>query len=70
LLVLRCSDLARSKAFYEALGLEFWAVWRQNDNGNRFSISSGHPRAAAERLRADLGQLGHKQMYWTSAEDA
>jgi len=154
LLVLRCTDLAKSKAFYEALGLAFqsekhgagpahwscliggtvlelypaskplalperlgfhvvdvrvataaaasaggrvegpglvvdpdgrkieltatgtveasqasWAVWRQDDNGNRFLISSGHTRADAERLSAEFEQRGHEQMYWISPDD-
>jgi lactoylglutathione lyase len=47
-----------------------WAVWRQDDNGNRFLISSGHSRADAERLCAEFEHRGHKQMYWTSPEDA
>jgi catechol 2,3-dioxygenase-like lactoylglutathione lyase family enzyme len=150
LLVLRCADLAASKAFYEALGLEFrdekhetgpahfscqlgslvfelypvseppsslerlgfrvldveavtnaalraggrldrhgvlvdpdgrkiellgsraaeirWAVWRQDDHGNRFLISGGHSRMEAERLCLEFEARGHKQIYWASPE--
>jgi catechol 2,3-dioxygenase-like lactoylglutathione lyase family enzyme len=150
LLVLRCSDLAASRAFYEALGLEFrdekhgtgpehfscrvgalvlelypvsdppsslerlgfrvldvesvtkaavlaggrlerpgvlldpdgrkvelhgaraaeirWAVWRQDDHGNRFLISGGHARTEAERLCLEFEARGHKQIYWVSPD--
>jgi catechol 2,3-dioxygenase-like lactoylglutathione lyase family enzyme len=150
LLVLRCADLAASKAFYDALGLEFreerhgtgpahfscqlgtlvfelypaaepssslerlgfrvldveavtsaalraggrlerpgvlvdpdgrkiellgfrapvvrWAVWRQDDHGNRFLISRGHSRTEAERLCLEFEARGHKQTYWASPE--
>jgi hypothetical protein len=39
-------------------------VWRQDDNGNRFLISTGHERAEAERICAEFEARGHKQMYW------
>lgn len=45
-----------------------WQIWRQDDNGNRFMISSGHRRAEAERIAAEFEARGHKQMYWVSPE--
>jgi catechol 2,3-dioxygenase-like lactoylglutathione lyase family enzyme len=47
-----------------------WTVWRQDDNGNRFSISSGHRRAEAERICLEFEHRGHKQMYWVAPDDA
>src|SRR5689334_3051682 len=32
-----------------------WAVWRQDDNGNRFLVSEGHSQAEAERIVAEYG---------------
>ena len=45
-----------------------WAVWRQDDLGNRFSISGGHTRAEAERLCLEFEARGHKQIYWVSPD--
>ncbi|MFT3765666.1 MAG: VOC family protein [Minicystis sp.] len=46
-----------------------WAVWRQDDNGNRFLISAEHTREEAERLRDEYEARGHKQLYWVSPHD-
>lgn len=43
-----------------------WAVWRQDDNGNRFEVSRGHSREEALQLVADYESRGHKQHYWAS----
>ncbi len=45
-----------------------WAVWRQDDHGNRFLISGGHPRVEAERLCLEFEARGHKQIYWVCPE--
>jgi hypothetical protein len=47
---------------------ETWAVWRQDDNGNRFEISGGHSYEEADRLRAEFEARGHKQLYWVVRE--
>lgn len=47
-----------------------WSVWRQDDNGQRFRISSGHSRVDAERACAEFEAKGHKQLYWVSPDDA
>ena len=44
-----------------------WSVWRQDDNGNRFLISTGHTRAEAQRICEMFEAKGHKQTYWISA---
>jgi lactoylglutathione lyase len=46
-----------------------WTVWRQDDNGQRFRISSGHLRTDAERACAGFEAKGHKQLYWISPDD-
>jgi hypothetical protein len=48
----------------EAVGSR-WEVWRQDDNGNRYLVST-HTDEAAARLRlADLESgVVHKQTYW------
>ncbi len=45
---------------------ENWAVWRQDDNGNRFLISAGHSRGKAEKIAQEFEARGHKQMYWVA----
>lgn len=45
-----------------------WAIWRQDDNGNRFRISGGHAHEDAERTRAAFEARGHKQLYWIEPE--
>jgi len=41
-----------------------WVVHRQDDNGNRFVVSTGLRREEAERLVAEFEARGHKQLYW------
>ena len=43
-----------------------WTVWRQDDSGNRFLISSGHSRDEAEHIVREFESRGHKQTYWVS----
>jgi hypothetical protein len=45
-----------------------WAVWRIDDNGNRFVIREHLDRAEAERLVVAFTARGHKQMYWAERE--
>ncbi len=40
-----------------------WTVWRQDDNGNRFLVSSHPTEAEARRAAAELEARGHKQLY-------
>ncbi len=40
-----------------------WAVYRQDDEGNRFLVHTGLGRHDAGRLAAELGARGHKQLY-------
>lgn len=47
---------------------ETWAVWRQDDNGNRFRISGGHTHEEADRRRAEFEARGHKQLYSVARE--
>ncbi|MEV4758526.1 hypothetical protein AB0J86_25940 [Micromonospora sp. NPDC049559] len=45
---------------------EWWIVWRQDDNGNRFEVARKESRADAEELVAVLEARGHKQLYWAA----
>lgn len=51
-------------------GREFttWAVWRQDDSGNRFLIEANMTEARARSMVAELEARGHKQTYWCSDE--
>ena len=43
---------------------ETWTVWRQDDGGSRYLVSSGHTRDEADRIVRELEARGHKQTYW------
>jgi UDP-N-acetyl-2-amino-2-deoxyglucuronate dehydrogenase len=45
-----------------------WTVYRQDDNGNRFVVSTRLSREEAERLVAEFEARGHKQVYWAEPE--
>ncbi|MFO0619076.1 MAG: VOC family protein [Polyangiaceae bacterium] len=45
-----------------------WSLWRQDDNGNRFLMSSAHTRPEAERLAAEFEARAHKQIYWVAPD--
>jgi hypothetical protein len=49
---------------------ETWTVWRQDDLGNQYVVSTGHAREEAERIARELEARGHKQTYWTSRDRA
>lgn len=40
-----------------------WAVSRQDDNGNRFLVTTTDTRAEAEAIAAEFEARGHKQLY-------
>lgn len=44
--------------------VQVWSVWRQDDHGNVFLVSSGHTGAEALREVRYLEKKGHKQLYW------
>lgn len=41
-----------------------WALWRQDDNGNRFRVDDFATRAEADASMADFESRHHKQTYW------
>ncbi len=45
-----------------------WAVWRQDDNGNRAAVASGLGKLDAERMVKTYEAKGHKQLYWVEQE--
>ena len=40
-----------------------WAVWRQDDNGNRFLVSRHATEAEAAAVAREFERRGHKQIY-------
>jgi hypothetical protein len=45
-----------------------WAVYHQDDNGNRYVVETGLSYEQAERLVALYEARGHKQSYWAEAD--
>jgi hypothetical protein len=41
-----------------------WVVYRQDDNGKRFTVRAGLGDDEAVFLADELGARGHKQVYW------
>lgn len=45
---------------------QWWTVWRQDDNGNRYEVSRHDTRAEADSVAAAMEARGHKQTYWVA----
>ena len=45
-------------------GVPRWALWRQDDNGNRVLMRRFAELADAEREQRAYEARGHKQTYW------
>lgn len=58
------SDLSWLTDELKTLPMPTWALWRQDDNGNRARVQTftGYRKARAELARFEA--LGHKQTYW------
>ncbi len=41
-----------------------WAVWRQDDNGNRFLVRDALSKDDAHQTALRFEARGHKQTYW------
>ena len=41
-----------------------WVLWRQDDNGNTFVVSTHASLESAEDARRSYEARGHKQRYW------
>lgn len=41
-----------------------WALWRQDDNGNRFPVGRFSSREEAGEKIVELSRCQHKQFYW------
>lgn len=41
-----------------------WALWRQDDNGNRFLVSLKETREEVQKLQEMYEKRGHKQYYF------
>ena len=47
-----------------------WALWRQDDNGNRFLIARFATAESAEAEQRRYEALGHKQTHWVEKSSA
>lgn len=54
----------------ERAALGAMALWRQDDNGNRFKVEVFADPHAARAALARFEALGHKQHYWLEPENA
>jgi hypothetical protein len=63
-LAIDASDLAWIHEDINVAALPTWALWRQDDNGNKAHVETftGYRKARAALGRFEA--LGHKQMYW------
>jgi hypothetical protein len=58
-----------SEGFFTPDDVQVWSVWRQDDHGNVFLVSSGHTEAEALREVRGLEKKGHKQLYWAKGNN-
>ena len=56
--------MSREPSAAGGLDAAAWALWRQDDNGNRFLIARFASAQAAEAEQRRFEALGHKQTYW------
>lgn len=45
-----------------------YALWRQDDNGNRFLVATLADEAEARARLVELSSLSHRQIYWIERE--
>jgi hypothetical protein len=45
-----------------------WAVYRQDDNGNKFRMATGLSQEDAAKMVSVFEARGHKQVYWAEPE--
>ena len=48
--------------------IEWWTVWRIDDNGNTFVVRDHVLKDEADRLVELYTSRGHKQTYWAEKE--
>ena len=66
--IVTCQTLAEAGEILGIRRTPNWAVWRQDDSGNRFLVEANLTVEQAKQLVADLECKGHKQTYWCSIE--
>ena len=54
---------ARALPPHESEPMPSYEVWRQDDNGHRYSVGAWPTREEAEQQRRELERRGHKQTY-------
>lgn len=60
----RIDEVNWADGFVTGTRTPLWSLWRQDDNGNVFMVSSGHTETEALRLVREFEEKGHKQIYW------
>jgi anti-anti-sigma regulatory factor len=66
--IVTCKNLVEAGGILRLGRAASWAVWRQDDSGNRFLVEANLTEEQAKRLVADFESKGHKQTYWCSDE--
>lgn len=66
--IVTCQSLAEAGEILGIRRILSWAVWRQDDSGNRFLVEANLTEERAKRLVGDLESTGHKQTYWCTDE--
>jgi len=51
-------------------GPESWEVWRQDDAGHKYLVSTVPSREEADAMVAGFELGGHKQMYWVQRSES
>lgn len=51
----------------DSMSAAAWALWRQDDNGNRVRIETFASREAALARQGEFESRHHKQIYWVEA---
>jgi hypothetical protein len=63
-LAIDISDVSFVHAQVDRTRLPEWALWRQDDNGNRFEMARFHCYAKASAQAQMYTARGHRQLYW------
>lgn len=54
----------RRNSAHPGVSPQRWALWRLDDNGNRFLMETYDSRERAEAAAREYTARGHKQTYW------
>jgi hypothetical protein len=66
--IVTCKNLAEAGEILGLKRIPTWAVWRQDDSGNKSLVEGNLTQERARQLVEDFESKGHKQTYWCSDE--